>query len=215
MPGNGSSAPFATCGMVPEACVWASVSPALRPHLRRPVGGWGEVAHRNVLDPVHEREIGDLVDPLGVGDAKNGLQVALGEQVVPLDALLEAGGAALPPWPATAYVTLLPTTTALTPTPRICRPTATSQGSKTWRHPDNSSEGGNAAEAQQAIRGDDGSGGSWFISANSATAERMIRDNPGRPTARTQAANLMLTVSGKGHPAPRAWGELPRAILRL
>jgi hypothetical protein len=33
---------------------------------------------------------------------------------------------------------------------------------------------GNAAETQQATRGDHGSGSSWFISANSATAERMI-----------------------------------------
>lgn len=49
----------------------------------------GEVADRNVLDPVHEREISDLVDPLGVGDAKDGLQAALGEQVMPPDALLE------------------------------------------------------------------------------------------------------------------------------
>jgi hypothetical protein len=64
---------------------------------------------------------------------------------------------------------------------------------------------GNAAETQQATHGDDGGGGSRFISANSATAERMIRDNPGRPSARTQAANLMLTVSGEGQPAPRAW----------
>jgi hypothetical protein len=53
------------------------------------------------------------------------------------------------------------------------------------------------------------------VPANSATAERMIRDNPGRPTARTQAANLMLTVSGERGPGPEGPGELPRAILRL
>ena len=47
------------------------------------------------------------------------------------------------------------------------------------------------------------------------TAERMIRDNPGRPTARTQAANLMLTVSGERAPGPEGLGELRRAILRL
>jgi hypothetical protein len=63
---------------------------------------------------------------------------------------------------------------------------------------------GNAAETQQATGGDS-SGSSWFISANSATAERMIRDNPGRPTARTQPENPMFTVSGKGHPASRVW----------
>jgi hypothetical protein len=54
-----------------------------------PVVGWREVTDGDVVRPIDEGKVGDLVCPFGVGDVQLRLEVPLGEQVVPLYPLLQ------------------------------------------------------------------------------------------------------------------------------